>query len=297
LKKIFIPFALMLIIPFLSMSQPNVKRDDTALKKLGWEIAVQAWTFKLYTLSETLDKLNELGVKNIEMYSKQVIGSGIEGTTSFTSSKETRLQLKALLEKKGIKAISYGVVKANSEEEWIQIFEFASDLGITTLVAEPEAKHMDLLETLCDKYKIKLGIHNHPKPSPYWGPDFVVPLITARTSKIGVSGDIGHWLRSGLDPVECVKKFDGRIVSMHFKDLNQLGVRDAHDIPWGTGNCNVAGVMHTLKNMNFKGVISVEYEYNWDNSVPDVKESLDYFYRVASQIAADIEPPVQKVSK
>jgi sugar phosphate isomerase/epimerase len=68
---------------------------------------------------------------------------------------------------------------------------------------------------------------------------------------------------------------------MHFKDINQFGVRQAHDVPWGAGNCNVAGVMHTLKNLNFKGVFSIEYEYNWDNSLPEVRESIEYFYRVA----------------
>jgi hypothetical protein len=36
-----------------------------------------------------------------------------------------------------------------------------------------------------------------------------------------------------------------------------------------------------MKNMGFKGIISIEYEYNWDNSVPEVRESIEYFYRVA----------------
>jgi sugar phosphate isomerase/epimerase len=86
-----------------------------------------------------------------------------------------------------------------------------------------------------------------------------------------------------LDPVECLQKLEGRIISLHMKDLDKRGVRNAHDVPWGTGNCNVAGVLHELHRQGFKGVFSAEYEHNWENNLPEVKESMDYFKRVASQ--------------
>jgi sugar phosphate isomerase/epimerase len=51
---------------------------------------------------------------------------------------------------------------------------------------------------------------------------------------MGACADVGHWMRSGLDPLECIKKLDGHIICLHFKDLNKMGP-DAHDVPWGTG--------------------------------------------------------------
>ncbi|RIJ46377.1 sugar phosphate isomerase/epimerase, partial [Maribellus luteus] len=27
----------------------------------------------------------------------------------------------------------------------------------------------------------------------------------------------------------------------------------------------------------FKGLFSIEYEYNWDNSVPDIKKCIEFF--------------------
>jgi sugar phosphate isomerase/epimerase len=272
---------LLILTPLLAYAQTNQKYDNTALGKLGWKIAAQAWTFKLFTLDETLDKLNELGIKYIELYPTQKIGGDIEGTTAFTSDQITVEKIKALLDKKGIKALNYGVVKPKTDEEWVKTFEFAKALGIETIVTEPLAKHMDLIESLCDQHNINVAIHNHPKPTPYWNPDLIKPLFTARSSRIGACGDIGHWVRSGLNPLDCLYQLEGRFISFHFKDINQFGVRQGHDVPWGTGNCNVAGVMNTLKVMNFKGVFSIEYEYNWDNSLPEVKESIDYFYRVA----------------
>nr|MBI1232772.1 sugar phosphate isomerase/epimerase [Cytophagales bacterium] len=87
----------------------------------------------------------------------------------------------------------------------------------------------------------------------------------------------------GIDPVEGIKKLEGRIISLHFKDLNAWGTRNAHDVPWGTGTCNVAGVLHELNRQGFKGVFSAEYEHNWENNLPEVAESMEYFKRVASQ--------------
>ena len=49
-------------------------------------------------------------------------------------------------------------------------------------------------------------------------------------------------MRSGLNPVECLKKLEGRLISFHFKDLNKAG-GDAHDVPWGTGACNVPAML------------------------------------------------------
>lgn len=164
----------------------------------------------------------------------------------------------------------------------VQIFEFAKALGIGTIITEPQARFVGHIESLSMKYKIKVGIHNHPKPTLYWNPETTLSILAARSNNLGITADIGHWVRSGLDPVHYINLFQGRITSLHFKDLNEFGIKKAHDVPWGVGVCNIPGVMHELKKQGFKGVFSIEYEYNWENSMPDVAESIAYFYRVAN---------------
>lgn len=105
----------------------------------------------------------------------------------------------------------------------------------------------------------------------------VLAAIKGQSKRIGACADIGHWVRSGLDPVECLKKLEGYVIELHFKDLNEKNNKKAHDVHWGTGISNVDGVTRELKRQRFKGVISVEYEYNWYNSVPDVIASVKYF--------------------
>ena len=66
---------------------------------------------------------------------------------------------------------------------------------------------------------------------------------------------------------------------MHFKDLNEKS-RQAHDVHWGTGVCNVEGVIDELKRQGFKGNISAEYEYNWEDNAGDVKQSVINFRNI-----------------
>src|SRR2546422_5044852 len=41
---------------------------------------------------------------------------------------------------------------------------------------------------------------------------------------------------------------------------------------YGTGVSDVPGILEELKNQGFQGNISVEYEFNWDNSVPEIAQ-------------------------
>ena len=260
-------------------------QDFSGAERMGWKIASQAYTFKMFTLEETLDKLNELGLKYVELYGDQTIGAGIEGDTSYKMSAEKRQQIKDLLKSKGITPVGFGVSNGHNEEEWNQLFAFAKDMGIGVITSEPDYNDLDLVESLCKKYNIKVAIHDHPIPSKYWHPKISMTMLEGRSELIGVCADIGHWVRSGLDPVECLKTVEGRLISFHFKDLNKFGVRSAHDVPWGTGVSNISGVMHEMKRQGFQGHISIEYEHNWENNIPEIREALAYFSRVSNALA------------
>jgi sugar phosphate isomerase/epimerase len=184
-----------------------------------------------------------------------------------------RAEVLNLLKSKKKTLMAFGVVNGNNPEEWKQIFEFAKAMGIKSITSEPARKDLDIVSALCDEYKIKLAIHDHPKPSHYWHPDSVLAAIKGRSKYMGACADIGHWVRSGLDPVECIQKLDGRVYSLHFKDLNEKSPK-AHDVIWTTGVSNMEGVLKELKKQKFQGLFSAEYEYNWTNSVPDITQSV-----------------------
>lgn len=241
--------------------------------KLGWKFGAQAYSFRLFTLAEALDKMDSCGLQFVECYPGQTIGGGIEGKMDYKMDAAKRAEVLNLLKSKKKTMMAFGVVNGNNPEEWKQIFEFAKAMGIKSITSEPARKDLDIVSALCDEYKIKLAIHDHPKPSHYWHPDSVLAAVKGRSKYMGACADIGHWVRSGLDPVECIQKLEGRVFSLHFKDLNEKSPK-AHDVIWTTGVSNMEGVLKELKKQKFQGLFSAEYEYNWSNSVPDITQSV-----------------------
>lgn len=243
-------------------------------EKLGWKLGAQAYTFRLYTFAEALDKIDSADLRYVEAFPGQTIGAGNEEKMGYTLSEEGRALVKKLLNDHNITLHAFGVTNGKDAEEWEQIFAFAKDMGIKVINCEPEKGHLDIVSALCDKYDVRASIHNHPEPTTYWKPEIVLAALEGRSPKMGATVDVGHWMRSGLDPVECLKKLEGKIVHSHFKDLNEFGKKDAHDVHWGTGKLPLQGVIDELKRQNFNGMLSAEYEYNWENNQGDVAESV-----------------------
>ncbi len=89
-----------------------------------------------------------------------------------------------------IKLINFGVTKLiNDEAQCRKVFDFAKDMGIETIVSEPSEDAIGMIDKLCNEYKIKLAIHNHPKPSRYWNPDKVLEVCKGRSKMIGACAD------------------------------------------------------------------------------------------------------------
>jgi sugar phosphate isomerase/epimerase len=199
------------------------------------------------------------------------------GKLDYHMDSATRTKVLQKLEAKNVKMVAYGVVNPPNEAEWRQLFEFGKAMGIETFTSEPAEKDLPFISKLCDEYKINVAIHNHPQPRHYWNPDTVLAAIKGLSPRVGACADIGHWVRSGLDPVECLKKLEGHVLHLHMKDLNDKNGEEDRDVHWGTGVANTTGVISELKKQQFKGIISAEYESNWLNNVPDVTASVEFF--------------------
>jgi sugar phosphate isomerase/epimerase len=248
-------------------------------EKLGWRLSCQAYSFNQFSLFEAIDKNASLGLHVIEIYPGQRVGGGVSGNVSVDMSADARKAVLKKLSDSGVKAVNFGVGGCDRKH-----FEFAKEMGIETLVSEPGEDKFDEIDKLCTEFGINVALHNHPKPSHYWDPDTVLKVCKGRSKRIGACADTGHWPRSGLNPSDCIKKLEGRIISFHFKDLNELG-KKGHDVPWGTGVCDVKAMLAEIHRQKLKAVFSIEYEHNWANSVPEIAKCVEYFNRVAGELA------------
>lgn len=260
---------------------------QTKAEENGWRLGMQSYSFHRFPLVEALDKTQELGLTYIEIYPGHKLGGKWgDQVFGFELDDQTRKELKEFAASKGIKIIGTGVFVTDNPDDWEKMFAFAKDMEMEFITCEPALKDWDLVENLAKKYAIKVSVHNHPQPSDYWKPELLLAQIADRSKLIGSCSDVGHWRREGLDQIECLKKLDGRVVSLHFKDIaeKQEGEAEQHDVIWGTGILNMKEMLKELKRQNFKGVFSIEYEYNWDHSVPDIKECIAYYHLVVNEI-------------
>jgi sugar phosphate isomerase/epimerase len=270
-----------------SLAAAELTKGAPHAEKLGWRLGCQAYSFNQFTFFEAIDKTASLGLHYIEGYPGQRISKKLSAAMGADMPAAQRKEVLKKLADSGVKMVNFGVGGCDRRH-----FEFGKEMGVETLVAEPGENDFDEIDKLCGEFKINLAIHNHPKPSHYWNPDTVLKVCKGHSKRIGACADTGHWARSGFKPVDCLKKLAGRIISLHFKDLNKMGM-DAHDVPWGTGVCDVKGMLIELRRQKLKAVFSIEYEYHWENSLPDIAKCVAYFDHAALDIAAmDLNMPV-----
>lgn len=272
-------FALLAACGFASVAlgAPPIPDD---CKIGGFALGCQAYTFKNFTAFEAVEKTAQAGGKTIEFYPGQKLSPDKPDLKlHHDASAETIAAIKAHLAKHKIRAVNYGVVGGRDAAEWRKIFEFAKKLELYAITTE-DVKNLDEIEKLVKEFDIKVAYHEHarrPTDAGYqlWDPNYVLSLVKDRDARIGACADTGHWATSGLKPLDCVKILKGRIISLHLKERTAIGER-LPDAIYGTGVSDIKGILDELKRQNFSGHISIEYENNWDNSVPDVKKCVEF---------------------
>lgn len=260
-------------------------QKETKTEELDWKLSMQSYTLHRFTVVEALDKTEQLGLEYIEIYPGQRMGEEFENTTfGYELSTDQQEQLKDLASSKGIKIVSSGVWTAQ-RDEWEKVFEFADNMGMEFISAEPALDDWDVVEDLAVKHDIKLAVHNHPSENSYWKPEILLNAIEGRSQLLGSSADIGHYKRMGLDALECIKQLEGKIISFHFKDIAPVGADETlEDVVWGTGVLQIDEILKELKRQNFNGYFTIEYEANWDNNLPEIRESMNYFDEVVREL-------------
>jgi sugar phosphate isomerase/epimerase len=287
MKKIFVPLLGLMCILMLTKcnstgSEAASNTDSTASVSDSnnvadnWKIGVQMWTFRMFTFAEALDKVDSADVKYIEAYWGQPLGAGLKDSFGINMSTESKDKIKELLQSKGIKIEAMGVIVPKTREEWTKAFDLAKEFGLSYITAEPLKDQWDMVDSMAGSYGIKVAIHDHPKPNAYWSPDSVL-AATVGHPNIGSCADIGHWARNGINPVDALKKLEGHVIGVHFKDITKFDDTEAADTVVGKGIIEFEPIFQELNRQNFKGMFSIEHESNWYHSLPDVIETVQFF--------------------
>lgn len=248
----------------------------------GFALGTQSYTFNRYSVFEAIEMTAKAGGRVIELYRQKVWPDEDNDTRLMPGVSDDVIEaVRQKLDEHDIILVNYGNIPLpNDEEELRKVFDFAKKLGVKAITSEPSAEAMDLIEEMVKEYGIAVAVHNHPprldRPNyQHWDPEFVLSMVDGRDPRVGVSADIGHYVRSNIDPVEALKLLEGRIISMHFTDVDQWGA-EGEDTVAGTGVIDLPAVLTELKRQNFGGNISIEYETNWYENITDVAQIIGF---------------------
>lgn len=248
----------------------------------GFVIGTQGGCFKNFSVFESIEKSAQAGARFYEFSFRLKKFSPDRPNVLFQSDlPEADIQLlKAKLKQHGLIPVNYGSVPIPADEAGARkIFEFAKKLGLPALVTEAEGS-IDMIEKMVREYDIKVGFHNHAQRDndpnyKLWDPHYVLALVRNRDRRIGACADVGHWQTAGIKAIDGLRILEGRIVSVHLKDRPAIGPGQ-HDVIFGTGISDIGGLLAELRRQKFDGNISIEYEYNWDDSVADIAQCIGF---------------------
>jgi sugar phosphate isomerase/epimerase len=255
----------------LGLLAANYLRGDDPKGDFGdFTVGTQSYTFRNFNLEQALKRTQDLGLKHIEFYN---------GHVKTDSSPEQIAAVKKLCSEYGITPVAFGVEHFSKDHDANKkLFGFGQELGIKHLSADPDPDSFDSLDKLCEEYKICIAIHPHGpagggKLHRWYCSEVILAAIKDHNPLIGTCLDTGHLIRSAqlgkmLDPAAEVRAMGSRNFGIHLKDHDN---EKKTDVVYGKGALNVAEVLKALREVKFKGYISIEYEANPQDPSPDVK--------------------------
>jgi len=274
-KRTLVAAAALLVVAQLNAEERSVGQ---------WETGVSAYSFRKFTALEAIEKTAQCGGEVIEFFLWQKFSPEHPKVTfNQNLSDEHIAAAKAKLQECGVRAVNAYFSNANlgkSEADARRLFEFAKKLGLNGLTGEPPVAKLDLIEKLVKEFDIRLCFHNHannPKKPDYrnWDPHYLMGLMRERDPRMGFSVDTGHIYRSGMNPVDYLKVVEGRVFSVHLKDI-KAPAYGSPDVPYGTGIGDIPAVLEELKRQKFTGHVGVEFDSISENIEVDVKNCIDF---------------------
>ena len=243
-----------------------------------WKFGIALWTFHTFNFPESLDKVDSAGVVYIEPNTFHKSGPELKDTLVGQLSLAGIDKLKALISKKGLKMESIYINGDSTILSWKKQFDIAKQFGVQFVTTEPPLNMWDSIDSLAGAYGVKVAIHEHWKGvSHYWNPDTVLLAIKGH-SNFGACADLGHWPKSGINPVEAIKKLSGHIIGIHLKDIAAFNDPALKDVPVGTGVVDFPAIFAELKKQNFKGHIYIERDAeDLPSNLPSVINTVKYY--------------------
>ena len=230
----------------------------------GLNLGIQLYSLRGYPVDEALRHAREIGFRYVEFW---------PGIYPLSSSSEQIAAMNKKLADLGLTISAHGVNGFGADAAANRkVFEFANAAGIRTLGADPAPEAFASLDDLVKEFDIRIAIHNHGPKHRYNKVLDVLKAIEKHDERIGACADLGHFIRSGENPVEVIRLLKGRLYGIHLKDFQDQQEK-TKGVILGKGHLDVPAVFAALEQVNFPadGALSLEYEENPKDPLADIR--------------------------
>jgi len=230
----------------------------------GLNLGIQLYSLRGYPVDEALRHAREIGFRYVEFW---------PGIYPLSSSSEQIAAMNKKLADLGLTISAHGVNGFGADAAANRkVFEFAKAAGIRILGADPAPEAFASLNELVKEFDIRIAIHNHGPKHRYNKVLDVLKAIEKHDERIGACADLGHFIRSGENPVEVIRLLKGRLYGIHLKDF-QDQQENTKGVILGKGHLDVPAVFAALEQVNFPadGALSLEYEENPKDPLADIR--------------------------
>ena len=229
------------------------------------KLGIQLYSLREFKVDQALQHAKDCGFDQVEFYS---------GMFPLDSSKEKIAEIVAMVKKLDLTISAHGVNRFTKDAAANRkAFEFAKAAGIKTLSADPDPDSFDSLNGLVKEFDVRIAIHNHGPTHRYNKAIDVLRAIEGKDERIGACADLGHYIRSGEQPVDVIRLLKGRLYGVHLKDFAEMQDK-TKGVILGKGHLDCAAVVDALAKTNFPadGAFSLEYEENSKDPISDIRE-------------------------
>ncbi|MBD3239892.1 MAG: TIM barrel protein [Chitinivibrionales bacterium] len=234
----------------------------------SFKLGIQSYTFRTFQpFRELVRALEECELSFVEIW---------PGHLSAEHSRADREAAVGLLKEKRITVDSYGQVVFSGDEATSRAaLAFAAELGIAAITADVDPQAYELTQKLCDEYDVNLALHNHGRTHRYGTIEQLAQAFSRTGPRIGLCLDTGWLIDAGDDPLEAVDRFRDRLYGVHLKDFAYDQNRESRrDVIIGTGPLDLPAFIGALDAIGYSGYLSIEYEGDADNPIPNMKKCI-----------------------
>ena len=101
-------------------------------------------------------------------------------------------------------------------------------------------------------------------------------LVKDPSLGVGACLDLGHCVRMGQNVAEILVDYKDWIYDIHIKD-ETAPTKAGQTWEMGRGVIDFRPIAKSLREIEYKGVVSMEFEKNGNDPNPGVRESIGYF--------------------